>query len=84
MSIPPPKNTSLLSNLNSLDLSPNTASKTHPLPLPPVNEIFFTDSISKSCGSIRIFSTDPDKIGSACAWSPVLVSTIIFGGLMIS
>ena len=36
MSIPPPKNISLLSNDNSLYLSPVTASKTHPVPFPPV------------------------------------------------
>ena len=84
MSIPPPKNISLLSKDISLYLSPVTASKTHPVPFPPVNEIFLTDSISKSCWSMRTFSTEPDKIGSASACSPELLSIIIFGGLIMS
>ena len=93
--IPPLKKISLLSNSNSLNLGPVIASKTQPLPLPPVRLISVTSSISKSWGSTKTSSTDPSKIGSTKAVSPIPIlkpllsltiesSTITLGGFKTS
>ena len=78
------KNTSLLSNSNSLFLSPNIGCNTHPLPLPPVNDILCTSSISNDWGSTNTSFTVPWTIGSAAAPTPVLVSIPIIGGFKTS
>ena len=75
---------SLLSNEISLNLAPKTGSSKQPLPFPPVSDMLIIDSISKSCGSTKTFSTEPDKIGSTNAVTPLLDSTIIWGGFNIS
>ena len=75
---------SLLSNSNSLFLVPNIGCNTQPLPLPPVNEILWIASISKSCGSTNTSLTVPWIIGSTAAPTPVLVSIPTIGGLTIS
>ena len=57
---------------------------THPLPLPPVSDIFVTDFISNSWGSTKTDFTVPCIIGSAAAPTPLLVSIPIMGGLTTS
>jgi len=84
LSIPPPKNISLLSKDKSLNLSPRTGSSEQPFPFPPVSDMFVTALISKSCGSTNIFSTLPVIIGSTRAVVPELASIVIFGGLTTS
>ena len=84
LSIPPLKNISLLSNDISLNLAPKAGSNTHPLPLPPVSDIFVIDCMSKSWGSTNIFSTLPEIIGSTNAVMPELASTLMIGGLITS
>ena len=84
ISIPPLKNTSLLSNSINLFLIPTTGCKIHPDPLPPVSEILFTDSISNFCGSTMISSTLPVITGWTRAVVPEEPSTLIKGGLTIS
>ena len=84
ISTPPLKNTSLLSNSNSLFRVPNIGCNKHPLPLPPVNEILVTWSISKSWGSTNTSLTEPCIIGSTAAPTPVLVSIPTIGGFNIS
>ena len=79
------KNTSLLSNLSSLFLEPNTGCNTQPVPLPPVRDILVTASISKVCGSTKTSLTVPCIIGSAAAPTPpLLVSIPMIGGFNIS
>ena len=86
MSTPPLKNISLLSNSKNLFLSPKTGFNTHPEPLPPVNEMFETSLISKSCGSTRQSTTLPWIIGSIFASIPPakFESTFITGGFITS
>ena len=84
ISTPPLKNTSLLSNNNSLFLVPNIGCNTQPLPLPPVNEILVTWSISNSWGSTNTSLTVPWIIGSTAAPTPVLVSIPTIGGFTTS
>ena len=84
MSIPPPKNISLLSNSIVLNLLPTTGCNLHPDPLPPDNEILSTASISKFWGSTRISFTVPFITGSTKAGFPVKFSTSIMGGFNTS
>ena len=84
ISIPPLKNISLLSNSIDLFLIPTTGCRTHPEPLPPVIEIFFTDAISKFCGSTIISLTLPFTTGWTNALVPDDFSTLIEGGLITS
>ena len=81
---PPAKKISLLSNSNSLFLVPNIGCNTQPLPLPPVNEILVTWSISNSWGSTKTSLTVPWIIGSTAAPTPVLVSIPTIGGFTTS
>ena len=57
---------------------------THPLPLPPVNEILVIWSISNSWGSTNTSLTVPWIIGSTAAPTPVLVSIPTIGGFNTS
>ena len=84
ISTPPLKNTSLLSNSNSLFLVPSIGSNKQPLPLPPVKDILVTSLISNGCGSTNASFTVPRTIGSAAAPTPELVSIPIIGGLSTS
>ena len=84
ISTPPLKNTSLLSNCNSLFLLPNIGCNKHPLPLPPVKERLVTAAISNSWGSTNTSLTVPWIIGSTAAPTPVLVSIPTIGGLTTS
>ena len=63
---------------------PSIGCNKHPEPLPPVREILWTDSISKSWGSTNISLTVPWSIGSIAAPTPVLVSIPTIGGFTIS
>ena len=84
MSTPPLKNTSLLSNCNSLFRVPNIGCNKQPVPLPPVSEILVTASISNSWGSTNTSLTVPCMIGSTAAPTPVLVSIPTIGGFNTS
>ena len=85
ISIPPLKNISLLSNSIKRLRLPRTGCKTHPLPLPPVNEILVIDSISNSWGSTNTSLTVPWIIGSTAApIPPTLVSIPTMGGFSMS
>ena len=84
MSKLPPKNKFLLSKNKSLNLAPKMGLSKQPDPLPPVNDILVTDSISKSWGSTNIFLTLPSIIGSTKAVVPAPVSTWITGGFTTS
>ena len=88
ISIPPLKNTFLLSKSKNLFLIPITGWRTQPEPLPPVKETLVTDLISKSCGSTITSDTLPLKTGSTSAVVPgaagVEFSTMTCGGFTTS